>query len=244
MPAHNEAALVAASVDAVVEGLRARGEEFEILVVENGSTDATALIVADLAEREPALLVRSLAVADYGAAILEGIVRAHGDVVVLFDVDYYDLDFLDRAVARLRAPAPGDSPAAVVVGSKRAPGTVDSRPWPRRFVTATFATVLRVGFGLSVSDTHGMKVMRRSDVEPLARRCRTRADLFDTELVLRVERAGLGVAELPVTVRELRPSRTPIARRALRTVVGLVRLRLVLLSESRRGSGNRAGAGV
>jgi glycosyltransferase involved in cell wall biosynthesis len=233
MPAHNEASMVAASVDVVANGLRARGEEFEILVVENGSSDATALIAADLADHDPSVLVRSLAVADYGAAILEGIVCARGDVVVLFDVDYYDLDFLDRAVKRLRAAAPEASPTAIVVGSKRAPGTVDSRPWHRRFVTATFAAVLRVGFGLSVSDTHGMKVMRRTDVEPVARRCRTRADVFDTELVLRVESAGLGVAELPVTVRELRPSRTPIARRVLRSIVGLVRLRLILYSESR-----------
>src|SRR6516165_363925 len=115
MPAHNEASMVAASVDAVATGLRARGEEFEIIVVENGSSDATALIAADLADHDPAVLVRSLALADYGAAILEGIVRARGDLVVLFDVDYYDLDFLERAVARLRAPAPGDAPAAIVV---------------------------------------------------------------------------------------------------------------------------------
>ena len=59
-----------------------------------------------------------------------------------------------------------------------------------------------------------MKLMQRPAVEPLARQCRTGADLFDTELILRAERAGLVVAELPVTVRELRPSRTPILRRA------------------------------
>jgi glycosyltransferase involved in cell wall biosynthesis len=225
MPAHNEAALLATSVDDVLRGLRSRGEAFELLVVENGSTDATARLAADLAEGNAEVAMRSLATADYGAAIREGILAATGEIVVLFDVDYYDLEFLDRGVARIREPGAGVRPAAIVVGSKRAPGTTDTRPWPRRFVTATFATVLRVGFGLSVSDTHGMKLMHRPEVEPLARRCRTGGDLFDTELVLRAERA----------VRELRPSRTPIARRALRTIAGLVRLRVILLRESRAG---------
>jgi len=50
--------------------------------------------------------------------------------------------------------------------------------------------------------------------------------------VLRAERAGLRVVELPVTVVERRPSRTPIARRALRTCVGLVRLRVLLWRDS------------
>jgi glycosyltransferase involved in cell wall biosynthesis len=226
MPAHNEAALLDATVGEILRGLRARGLAFEVLVVENGSTDATATLAADLAAREPEVVMHSRPVADYGEAIREGILTAAGDAVVLFDVDYYDLEFLDRALARRET-------AAVVVGSKRAPGTRDTRPWPRRAVTAVFATILRVGFRLSVSDTHGMKLMQRSAVEPLARQCRTGADLFDTELILRAEQAGLVVAELPVTVRELRPSRTPILWRAVRTVWGLVRLRVILFRESR-----------
>jgi hypothetical protein len=95
-------------------------------------------------------------------------------------------------------------------------------------ITAGFATILRLGFGLGVSDTHGMKAMRREVVEPIVRRCRNGTDLFDTELVLRADRAGLVVAEVPVTVEERRPSRTPIARRIARTLVGLVRLRVQL----------------
>ena len=92
--------------------------------------------------------------------------------------------------------------------------------------------MLRVGFGLRVSDTHGMKALDADAVAPLARRCRNGRDLFDTELVLRADRAGLRVVELPVTVVERRPSRTPIARRAVRTCVGLVRLRVLLWRDS------------
>jgi hypothetical protein len=61
--------------------------------------------------------------------------------------------------------------------------------------------------------------------------CRFGADLFDTELVLRAERAGLTVTELPVTVEEHRPSRTPIVRRIPRTIRGLFRLRVMLARE-------------
>jgi hypothetical protein len=78
-----------------------------------------------------------------------------------------------------------------------------------------------------------MKAMRREVVVPIVEQCRNGTDLFDTELVLRADRAGLGVAEVPVTVEERRPSRTPIARRILRTMVGLVRLRVQLWAEHR-----------
>jgi len=75
--------------------------------------------------------------------------------------------------------------------------------------------------------------LRRDAVEPLARRSRFGADLFDTELVLRAERAGLATLELPVAVEERRPPRTPIWRRVPRTLVGLVRLRIALWRERR-----------
>jgi hypothetical protein len=166
----------------------------------------------------------SLPKADYGVALRHGALIATGDIIVNFDVDYYDLDFLKVAVDVLDGP---DAPA-IVIGSKRAPGASDERPWPRRLITSAFSMVLRRGFGLNVSDTHGMKALRRALVIQVVEQCRFGTDLFDTELVLRAERAGLNVAEVPVTVIEQRPSRTSIARRALRSVSGLVRLRIAL----------------
>jgi hypothetical protein len=149
--------------------------------------------------------------------------------VAIFDVDYYDLGFLSQALEEIDKPG-GPS---VVVGSKRGPGAVDTRAWSRKMVTWTFSTILHVGFGLKVSDTHGMKVLRRDDVVALVQRSQFGTDLFDTELVIRAERAGMRVDELPVVVEETRPSRTSIARRIPRSLVGLARLRVTLWREGR-----------
>ena len=230
MPAHNEAGYLETAVRDVDEGLRARGHELEILVVENGSTDDTLAIGRRLADTLPSVRVSTRPVADYGAALRDGILAARGELIVTFDVDYYDLGFVDDALALLARAAPAP---AIVVGSKRAPGARDERPWPRQLVTTVFSLLLRAMFSLSVSDTHGMKAMRRVDVEPILERCRFRTDLFDTELVIRTQRAGLPIAELPVTAQERRPSRTPIWQRVPRTLVGMIELRLTLWRERR-----------
>ena len=229
MPAHNEAGYLDGAVTSVVESLRRGARPFEVLVCENGSTDGTLALARGLETTHPEVRVESLSTPDYGAALRAGFVAARGDLVANFDVDYFDLEFLERA-ARLMDERPD---VAIVVGSKRGPGANDTRSPGRRLVTATFSLVLRRGFGLGVSDTHGMKVLRKAPLEPLVAACRFGADLFDTELVLRTERAGLVVRELPVTVEEHRPSRTSILRRIPRTVRGLVRLRMTLAGEAR-----------
>lgn len=224
MPAYNEADLLERSVADVVDGLGASTGSFEVIVVENGSRDGTAAIADRLAATTPEVRTLHLPAADYGAALRAGFLAAHGDTVVCFDVDYYDLAFVAAAQARLD----GNDAPAIVVGSKRAAGARDERTALRRLVTTVFSAILRYGFGLRVSDTHGMKALRRRAVEPLVRVCRFGTDLFDTELVLRAERAGLLTVELPVVVVERRPSRSSIVRRVPRTVWGLVRLRFLL----------------
>jgi glycosyltransferase involved in cell wall biosynthesis len=227
MPAFNEAEILETSVKSVVEGLRARGDAFEVVVVENGSTDGTAAIADALDESCAEVRAEHCAEADYGRALRTGLLTARGEVVVNFDTDFFDLDFLDAAAARVREP---DGPA-IVVGTKRGAGATDSRAPMRKLATAVFSIVLRVAFGLHVSDTHGIKAMRRAAVEPFARACRSGQDLFDTELILRVERAGLRTGEIPVGVEELRPARSSFLKRVPRTLLGLVKLRIALFRD-------------
>jgi len=228
MPAFNEAETLDESVREVVEGLRIARRDFEVIVVENGSDDGTAAIAHALAAEVPEVKVVEFPRPDYGRALRAGFLAADGDLVFNFDVDYFDLEFLADAAIMLEARIPAP---VVVVGSKRSRGAVDRRSPIRRVVTAGFSVVLRTLFRLKVSDTHGMKGMHRQALLPLVERCRFGTDLFDTELVLRAERAGLPVDEIPVEVQERRPSRTSILRRIPRSVLGLLRLRLALWRE-------------
>jgi glycosyltransferase involved in cell wall biosynthesis len=227
LPAHNESGMLEESVRDVTAGLREQSRSFEIVVVENGSSDDTAAIANRLAGEIPELRALSLPEPDSGRALRAGLLAAVGDVVVNFDVDFCDLGFLERAVPMVEAPGG----PAVVVGSKRTAGSDDTRTWQRRMVTGVFSSLLRYGFGLSVSDTHGVKALRREALAPVARHCRFGQDLFDTELILRAERAGLRSAEIPVEVVEKRPARSSIRARIPRTVRGLVALRLTLWRE-------------
>ena len=223
MPAHNEQDYLEAAVQAVLDGLRERGEPFEVLVMENGSTDGTGALARALDARHPEVRALSLAVADYGGALRAGLLEAGGDWAVIFDVDYVDLAFLDQAV--MTASRTG---AVIVVGTKRGPGAEDHRPLGRQMITAVFSVVLRVGFGLGVSDTHGLKLLRRAVLAPLVAVSTFGGDIFDTELILRAERAGLVVAEIPVRVSDQRPPRTSILHRIPRTLLGLGRLRVAM----------------
>jgi glycosyltransferase involved in cell wall biosynthesis len=241
MPAHNEEPYLADAVTEVVDGLNKRRLDFEVIVVENGSTDATAALAARLEAEHQEVRALSRPVADYGLALRAGFLAATGDLVCNFDVDYVDLAFLDTALELAgRGLSGGGAGPVIVVGSKRSPGAGDHRAPGRRVVTAVFSAVLRVGFGLGVSDTHGLKLLRRAPLEPLVDRCRFGADIFDTELIIRAERAGWEVTEVPVTVNDQRPPRTSIVRRIPRSLLGLGRLRVALWREARGTSSGSA----
>ena len=227
-PAYQEAEFLEKAVVEVEAGLQLIGRPFEVVVVENGSKDRTREVANELAARFPH--VRSLFINEpnYGHALRHGLLNSLGEWVVNFDVDLYSIDFLKKAIERMEA-----SGASVVVASKRGEGSNDTRHWTRKVVTGVFSTLLKVGFGLSVSDTHGMKAMRRADVVELAKGCKTGTDLFDTELILRAERSGLQTTEIGVTITETRPARTPIAGRIFRSVKGLGQLWLTLRAEAK-----------
>src|SRR5438132_11506112 len=80
LPAHNEEDLLQATVGDILDGLRIRGTAFEIIVVENGSTDATGAIAEGLAGEHSEVHAFRSDEPDYGKALRRGLLASTGEV--------------------------------------------------------------------------------------------------------------------------------------------------------------------
>ena len=220
IPIYNEEAILAESVAELLRGFAAAGiTAFEIVLAENGSRDRTREVAAQLVREHPQLRTFSCKTPNYGAALRQGIEGARGELVICEEIDLCDLDFHRRALALLRA-----GEADLVVGSKVMRGAHDRRPAGRRAATRVYNGMLRLTLGFTGTDTHGLKAFRRSALAPVVGRCIVGHDVFASELVIRAEREGLRVREIPVELVEKRAPSIHLLRRVPKVLHNLVRL--------------------
>ncbi len=222
VPVYNEAGIVDDAITRMMRSLEGLGGDFEMLVCENGSTDNTATLVGRLQQQDPRIRLERLPEPDYGGAMRHGIAACRHDHVVIFNIDLWSAEFTRQALEELDR-------FDVVVGSKVMAGAGDRRPVFRRFITRAFNRLLHAVFGFRGTDTHGIKAFRRSAIARVLDRCVTSRSIFDTELVIRAERAGLRIREIPVEVREIRqPSYWAVFRRLPEVTWNLLKLAVAL----------------
>lgn len=218
IPVHQEEAILRAAASELREALQARGQPWELVFAENGSSDDTLSILHQLAHEHPEIRHISTGVANYGHALRAGILAARGEKVISDEIDLGDTDFYERALGLLTEGVD------LVVGSKLAPGAVDRRPLGRHLGSVFYSGALRALYGFSGTDTHGPKAFWRERLLPIVEACRVDGDVFSSELVIRAHRAGLEVREIPITVTEKRPPSVRIIQRAPRVLADLLRL--------------------
>jgi glycosyltransferase involved in cell wall biosynthesis len=203
----------------LIERLKAFSWPYELIIAENGSTDRTVQIGAALAERFSQVRSFSLGEPNYGKALRKGILEAQGELVFCDEIDLCDTDFYRRALEILESKR-----ADFVVGSKLAEGAQDERPLLRHAATLVINGLLRVSLGFKGTDTHGLKAFRKEALLDVARACIVEKDLFASEFVIRAERQGVRILEIPVRILEKRPPSTHLFRRVPAVLNNLVKL--------------------
>jgi len=199
LPTRNEEGLIEKTLEDIYKYLRKKKYTFEILVVINGSTDSTEDKVKKLSRKISQIKILKSKLG-YGFALRKGLGEAKGDHVVVYNVDFYDFRLVDLADHDMKG-------SDIVIGSKLARGSKDGRPLPRRLVSLLFNYYLKLFYGFKGTDTHGIKLIKKKVINSVLPLCKTSSGIFDTEFVLRVQRKGFKIADIPVEVKEKRPSR-------------------------------------
>ncbi|MEO6952948.1 MAG: glycosyltransferase [Polyangia bacterium] len=219
IPVYNEEGILHASVIDLIERLEAFPFRYEILLSENGSRDRTVQIGEELAAKYAQVHIHSLGEPNYGKALKQGIMRARGELVVCDEIDLCDTDFYARAL-----PILDDKRADMVIGSKVMRGADDRRGAFRHSATLVMNGLLRVFVGFHGTDTHGLKAFRRETLLDTVARCELDRDLFASEFVIRAERDGKRVEEIPIQIVEKRPPSVNLVKRVPKVLRDLAQL--------------------
>jgi len=193
MPAHNEAENIEPVVTEAVPALAAVSDDFEIIVVDDGSEDDTAGVTRRLMETEPHLrLVQHPVNKGFGAAVLTGFTSATKDWILYTDADR---QFVLAELARFM---PFTDKADLIAGY-RAPRR---DPFLRVLYGKGWSMLCTLFFGYTVRDVDcGFKLLRRTIIDRLADKIDSRGATFSIEWLVRAKRAGYRFVELPVTHR-------------------------------------------
>ena len=99
IPVYNEEKLLASALTRLIARLdKTHRGLYEIILSENGSTDNTLKLARRLARRYPFIRVIHSQLPSYGQAFRRGIYEAYYDTIVQFDLDFWDVRFLNRAI--------------------------------------------------------------------------------------------------------------------------------------------------
>jgi glycosyltransferase involved in cell wall biosynthesis len=188
MPAYNEEANIAPQVLDVLAALRPLSNDFEVIVVNDGSRDRTAQIVQDLqAQYTQVRLIEHPANQGYGAALFSGFMGATKELVFLTDSDrQFDLSDLPRLMPLLAT--------ADLIAGYRNPRR---DPFMRVLNGKGWSALVTLLFGYTARDIDcAFKLFRREILEHI--KLESRGATFSAEFLVRAKRAGYRIAEIGV----------------------------------------------
>jgi len=222
VPAFNEASRIGDTLAELRRTLPSMAESWEVRVVDDGSHDETAHLVADAAAEDHRIVLQCEAHRGKGAAVRAGLLAARGELRFMCDADLsMPLDELPKFLALV--PAQCD----IAIGSREGPGARRvGEPLYRHLVGRAFNYVVRAGRLGDIQDTQcGFKLFSRQAVDTVFPRTTIDGWAFDIEVLWIARHAGLRVTELPIEWHYRERSRVSIVRDSLRMVNDVWRVR-------------------
>jgi dolichyl-phosphate beta-glucosyltransferase len=211
IPAYEEAAGIQETLRSVHALWAGRDLPFEVVVVDDGSTDDTAALASGL--QLPEIRVLRQENRGKGAALQVGVAASRGDFLYFIDADLpYAADDQVRVIEALRAGA------QAAIGSRRIAGSESSAyPLARRASSSVLRRLVRATLDIDSSDTQcGLKAFRGDVARELFRRLRVPGFGFDLELLAALRAWDVPVVECPVHLTHERTSTVHLARDSAR----------------------------
>jgi len=197
LPVYNEEKVLEKNVKIIMKALNKLPYDFEIILSEDGSTDRTAEI-ADSLENNKIIVLHNGGRKGKGAAIKNAVSRAKGDIVLFMDAD---LASNPKYTKQLLKPFEND--VAIVSGSRYHKESKTQRTPLRHFASKSFNFLVKIMLNSKLSDHQcGFKAFRKDAVLPLINDIEDTKWFWDTELLVRAQRKGLKIVEVPIEWKE------------------------------------------
>ena len=227
IPCYNEAARIGGTVRATLDYLSANSPEAELIVVSDGSTDATSSIVREVSAgaKIQTRLLENFPNRGKGAAVRTGLLEATKPIGLFFDADLSTpLSEIPKVIEPI---ANGDVDLAF--GSRALDRKLIGvhQPWRREQAGRVFNFIVRLATGMPFWDTQcGFKAFRLDVCRPILERAHTIGFAFDVELLFRAYRAGLRLREVPVRWNHAEGSKVRVIHDSLAMLREVIALRM------------------
>ncbi|RJR41830.1 MAG: glycosyltransferase [Desulfobacteraceae bacterium] len=233
VPLYNEAHCIEENFSKLEEYLSGQGEEYEILLVNDGSSDSTAEIVDRLAaERPHARALHTSHNRGKGHAVRSGMLNSKGKFIVFTDADLaVPVIFIGSCLSELRRGA------RVVIGSRHLPESVFKvrQGFMRQFLGEVFRRFTVLALRLRVSDvTCGLKGFEKSAALEIFSRSRIERWGYDAEILFLARRLGHTIKEIPVEWAHRDNSKVRIVTDTLRTIGEIVKIHCLFIAKKYR----------
>jgi dolichyl-phosphate beta-glucosyltransferase len=223
IPAYNEALRIGKTLDSICDYMKGCGYSYEIIVVDDGSNDDTAMVVRKAAENPAIILLQNGKNRGKGYSVKQGVLSSGGRFVLMSDAD---LSTPIEEIGKLYKELEGG--CDIAIGSRAVSGStiLKKQPWYRQLMGMTFNSFIRALAVIEIRDTQcGFKLFTEDAARRVFALQRIERFAFDVEALYLAKKMGFGIKEVPVVWVNSPDSKVGILRDSLRMMRDLLKIR-------------------